>query len=397
LRVLFLFITFPEPEVDDNLYTDLAEEFHKQGQEVYVTTFKESGDLSKSSISEERGFPVLRVGCGKMFNVNYIRKALTMMSIPRKYISAIKKHFGDKKFDLVVYPTPPITLAPVVKYIKKRDNARTYLILRDIFPQNAKDLGMIKSELVFKYFRKKEQQLYDISDRIGCMSQGNVDYVLKHNKIPKEKLEILYNWKKPSNLPPIDKEEVKKSYGLEGKFVAFFGGNIGYAQELEFLIELAECYKTRDDIVFLIVGKGVMKPKIENLVKEKQLQNVRFIDYLPRDEYEKLLRAADVGLINLSRKFTIPNIPSKAVSYMEAGIPILAATDKYTDFGKMIEDIGAGLWCETGDLVSYRNNLEKLLTDTGLREKIRERAMAFMKDNMTTSHVFQRILAIDIA
>jgi glycosyltransferase involved in cell wall biosynthesis len=257
------------------------------------------------------------------------------------------------------------------------------------------DLGMIKSELVFKYFRKKEQQLYDISDRIGCMSQGNIDYVLKHNKVPKEKLEILYNWKKLSNLPLIDKEEIKKSYGLEGKFVAFFGGNIGYAQELEFLIELAECYKTRDDIVFLIVGKGVMKPKIENLVKEKQLQNVRFIDYLLRDEYEKLLRAADVGLINLSRKFTIPNIPSKAVSYMEAGIPILAATDKNTDFGKMIEDIGAGLWCETGDIQKYKENLEKLLTDTALRERIRERSTAFMKDNMTVACASQRILSRD--
>jgi len=255
LRVLFLLISFPKPSFGNNMYADLVEEFHNNGHEVFVVTLEESGDLSKSSISQERGLPVLRVVCGKMFNVNYVRKALTMMSIPRKYISEIKKHFGDKKFDLVVYPTPPITLAPVVKYIKKRDNARTYLILRDIFPQNAKDLGMIKSELVFKYFRKKEQQLYDISDRIGCMSQGNIDYVLKHNKVPKEKLEILYNWKKPSNLPPIDKEEVKKSYGLEGKFVAFFGGNIGYAQELEFLIELAECYKTRDDIIFLIVEK----------------------------------------------------------------------------------------------------------------------------------------------
>jgi len=378
------------------MYADLVEEFHNNGHEVYVETLEESGG-SKTTLNMERGFPILRVGCGKMFNVNYIRKALTIISIPRMYISAIKKHFGDKKFDLVVYPTPPITLAPVVKYIKKRDNSRTYLILRDIFPQNARDLGMIKSELVFKYFRKKEQRLYDISDRIGCMSQGNIDYVLKHNKVPKEELEILYNWKKPSMLPPIDKEEIKKSYGLEGKFIAFFGGNIGYAQELEFLIELAECYKARDEIVYLIAGKGVMKPKIVNLVKEKQLKNVRFIDYLPRDEYEKLLRAADVGLINLSRKFTIPNIPSKAVSYMEAGIPILAATDKNTDFGKMIEDIGAGFWCETGDLVSYKNNLERLLTNTELRERISNSGMMFMKDNMTSSYVFQRIQAIDIA
>jgi len=139
-----------------------------------------------------------------------------------------------------------------------------------------------------------------------------------------------------------------------------------------------------------------MKPKIENLVKEKQLQNVRFIDYLPRDEYEKLLRVADVGLINLSRKFTIPNIPSKAVSYMEVDIPILAATDKNTDFGKMIEEIGAGLWCETGDIQKYKENLEKLLTDTESREKIRDRAKTFMKDNMTVTYASQRILSRNI-
>ena len=136
-----------------------------------------------------------------------------------------------------------------------------------------------------------------------------------------------------------------------------------------------------------------MKPKIENLVKDKKLKNVRFIDYLPRDEYEKLLRAADVGLINLSRKFTIPNIPSKAVSYMEAGIPILAATDKNTDFGKMIEEIGAGLWCETGDLVSYRKKFDKLVNFKGFNLQRQDTATMFMKTNMTAAKAHQTILS----
>jgi len=397
LRVLFLFISFPKPSEGENLYTDLVEEFHRHGHEVYVATLEESAMYRSTHLETERGFSVLRIVAGKMSNVSYIRKAITTINIPRRFTASIKNNLNKINFDLVVYSTPPITLVPAIKYILKKDNAKTYLILRDILPQGARDLGMMKNTLVYKYFRKKEQELYDISDRIGCMSQGNIDYVLKHNNVPKEKLEILYNWKKLSNLPPIDKEEIKNSYGLEGKFVAFFGGNIGYAQELEFLIELAESYKTRDDVVFLIVGEGVMKTKIENLVKEKKLQNVRFIDYLPRDEYEKLLRAADVGLINLDRRLTVPAIPSKAVSYLEFGIPILASVNKFTDFGKMIEEIGAGLWCETGDLVSYRNNLEKLLTDTELRERIRERATVFMKDNMTASYVFQRILARDNA
>ena len=137
-----------------------------------------------------------------------------------------------------------------------------------------------------------------------------------------------------------------------------------------------------------------MKPKIENLAKEKQLQNVRFIDYLPRDEYEKLLRVADVGLINLSRKFTIPNIPSKAVSYMEAGIPILAATDKNTDFGKMIEEIGAGLWCETGDLVCYRQYLDLLLANEELRQGTSKNGMKFMRDELVAENSCSKIVVI---
>lgn len=176
--------------------------------------------------------------------------------------------------------------------------------------------------------------------------------------------------------------------------MAFFGGNIGYAQELEFLIELAESYKQRDDIVFLIVGKGVMKSKIENLVAEKRLKNVKFIDHLPRDEYEKLLRVADVGLINLNRKFTIPNIPSKAVSYMEAGIPILAATDKNTDFGKIIEEIGAGLWCETGDLRAYEQKLESLLADKELRERMSKNGMMFTMNNMTVYCAYKETVPV---
>ena len=93
---------------------------------------------------------------------------------------------------MILYSTPPITFCGVVEYFQKRDNAKTYLMLKDIFPQNAVDLGMMKTTgakgLIYKYFRKQEKKLYAISDRIGCMSQANVEYVLKDNpEVSKEK------------------------------------------------------------------------------------------------------------------------------------------------------------------------------------------------------------------
>jgi glycosyltransferase involved in cell wall biosynthesis len=379
------------PKNDSNLYTDLVEEFKNKGHDVYVAAILEKKYGESTYIKEEKnGLKVLRIKSGNLFKVNYIIKGITSLSLPYLFKKAIKKYFNSIRFDLIIYPTPPITLAPIVSFLKKRDKCKTYLILRDIFPQNAKDLGMINNNLIFEYFRKKEKILYDISDHIGCMSRGNIDYVVKHNNIDPNKLELLYNWKREIIL----KNEVidyRKKYGLENKFVAIFGGNIGYAQELTFLLKLAKIYKNREDIIFLIVGDGIERERIENIVKKENLKNVLIKDPLPREEYDQLIKVCDVGLVNLSHNFTIPNFPSKSTGYFESGIPILAATDKNTDFGKLLEETKTGLWSETGDLKSYQENFEKLLNDKSLREKLGKKGKDFFEENMKVQSAYSII------
>ena len=127
------------------------------------------------------------------------------MTLEGKFISAIKKYFSDVKFDLVLYSTPPITLQKAVQFVKKRDKAITYLLLKDIFPQNAVDLGMLSKHgvkgILYKYFRKKEKILYANSDYIGCMSQANVDYVINHNpEVNPEIVEICPNCIEPMSI-----------------------------------------------------------------------------------------------------------------------------------------------------------------------------------------------------
>ena len=392
MNILFLMITFPDMRKNSNLYTDLVEEFNNNGHNVFVTTLLERKNNKNTFTEKINGITILRVKCGDMFNVNLVRKGITTISLPYKFKQAINKYFNHTKFDLVIYPTPPITFAPVVKYIKKRDECKSYLILRDIFPQNARDLGLMNNNLLFNYFRKKEQQLYDLSDYIGCMSQGNIKYVIEHNNIDEGKLEILYNWKKIGYDTKNDAVDYKKKYGLENKFVTIFGGNIGLPQELEFLLELAREYKNRDDIVFLIFGEGTEKEKMINIIKDEKLYHVVIKNNIRRDDYQNLIKQCDIGLINLSRKFTIPNIPSKTTDYFKAGIPILASTDRNTDYKDLlIKKAKAGLWSETGDLEGYKSNFEKLFNDKKLRKKLGKNGRKFLEENLSVERTYQII------
>lgn len=387
-------INFQDPKTNPYLYTELAEEFLKHGHKVYVITLLEKKYNEETSYKNEYGLNVLRLKCGNMFNVNMFTKGITTVSIPYRFKKAINRYFSDIKFDLVIYPTPPITFVSAVKYIKKRDNCRSYLILRDIFPQNGVDLGIIKNKILYWYFRSKEKQLYKISDYIGCMSQGNVDYAAKFNKIDTSKLEILYNWTKVRNDESSGNETTyREKYGLEDKMVAIFGGNIGAAQELEFLIELIKLYRDRDDIIFLIIGKGTEKEKIKKIIEREKLSNVLMKDHMLSREFELLVRECDIGLINLDRRFSIPNIPSKTLSYFKAGIPILAAIDKNTDYGTLLENADAGLWSITGDIERYRDNFEKLINDGELRKRMGANGRKFLEENFTVEKAYDIVIS----
>lgn len=387
-------ISFPDIRENSNLYSDLAEEFKENGHNIWLATLLEKKYKQNTYLERVKELNILRVKAGDWFNTNsVIKKGLTTITIANYFKKAIQKYFYNTKFDLVIYPTPPITFAPVVKYIKKRDSSKSYLILRDIFPQNVRDLGLLNNQLLFNYFRKKEKQLYDISDYIGCMSKGNIQYVLDHNEVDKNKLEILYNWGKVSHNNELAGVNYKEKYGLEDKFVAVFGGNIGLPQELEFLLKLAKEYKGRDDIIFLIIGKGARKQKIIDLVKSGTLSNVIIKDFLLRDEYDNLMKQCDIGLINLSRKFTIPNIPSKTIAYFKAGIPILASTDRNTDYKNLlIKRAKAGLWSETGDLEEYKSNFDKLFNDKKLREELGRNGRRFLEENLSVEKAYQIIM-----
>ena len=217
-------------------------------------------------------------------------------------------------------------------------------MLKDIFPQNAVDLGMMsKTGIIYKYFRNQEKKYYKYSDYIGCMSQANLEYVLKHNpEVKKEKIHIFPN--------SIEIDFTGKTIFNEDKTVFMFGGNLGKPQNISFLIDLSRRLKGYSKAEFIIVGGGTEQGKIIEYVTNEKPANLKFNRRLPQEEYEKLLQTADVGLISLDPRFTIPNVPSRMQSYMKLKKPILAITDIATDIKGMILDNDCGWWCDARNL-----------------------------------------------
>jgi glycosyltransferase involved in cell wall biosynthesis len=388
MNILFLTISYPNTHDDHNMYTDLAQEFHSQGHKVRVATLLEAREGGRTYLATEHGIEVLRIRSGNFFKVSPLEKGLTMMRLARDFTNAILEHFSSDPIDLVIYPTPPITLGPVVKRLKRYFGCRTYLILRDIFPQNAHDLGLMDNCILFRYFRQMEKTLYDLSDLIGCMSEGNIKYVKTHNAVDHGKLHLLYNWKH-EDLPDFGYSATLRD---NKQVTAVFGGNLGMAQELDFLMDLIRLYRSRRDVRFLIAGDGTERERLKDTIEREGLDNVELLRRMPRRAYGGLLLKADIGLVTLDRRFTIPNFPSKTLSYFEAGLPVVAATDKHTDFGKFLSDVGAGLCSVTGDLEALSNNFEMLVRNPELRREMGSCGRQFFIDNLTVETAYQTIV-----
>lgn len=391
MKVLFLMFAFPDMNESFNMYTAMVDMFDQNGHTITVVA--PGSKLKKSSITTEKGIEILRVKTLPIKNVSNIRKGIANLLIPYQYQNEINRFYKDQKFDLIIIPTPPITLGSLAKKLKKKHNAKVYLILRDIFPQNAIDLEFMKKDsFIHKLFKSKETELYETADHIGCMSQANIDFIKDNHNVPEHKLHVLRNWQYLNTDEHIAIDTIRKKYDLINKFVVVFGGNMGKPQQLENVIELANRCKENTEIIFILLGEGVMMEKIKTEVKFRDLKNIRFHGSIPKLEYQSLIAASDVGLISLHADFTIPNIPSKALDYWNIGIPILGSLDKATDFGEILNETQTGLWAYSGEHSILYENLIKLYENKELRITMSENGTSYFQKYLTPETAYNTII-----
>lgn len=389
MNILFVSISSLAHMSMHGISLDLIHELKNSGHNIYVVCSNERRNKQPTVLVEEAGCKVLRVKIGNNKNTNIIEKGISNLLLPYQYIAAIKKYFNNVKFDLVLYPTPPVTNVTTVEYIKKRDNATSYLLLKDIFPQNAVDIGMMTKKgpksIIYKMFKKKEEKLYKVSDYIGCMSQANVDYLLKHNpEIDANKVHI-----NPNSIEVLEvikddnkKKEIREKYNIPQDVTTFiYGGNLGRPQDIPFVIECLKANANKTDRFFIICGKGTEFSKLKAYVDAEKPSNVLLLNGLPKEEYEEFVKAFDIGLIFLDHRFTIPNFPSRLLSYMQSSMPVLACTDPNTDIGKVIVEGGFGWWCESNSTEEFTKVIDSIIGQDF--ETIGNKGLEYLKENYT--------------
>ncbi|MDR0606679.1 MAG: glycosyltransferase family 4 protein [Bacteroidales bacterium] len=395
MRVLFLSLLDFESLDERNIYTDLLRQFVKNDHEVsIISPIERRKGKSERIIEISKNCEILKLRIGNIQKTNKIKKGISTLLVENQFIVGIKKHFSNRRFDLVLYVTPPITFQKVIHFIKKRDNAKSYLLLKDIFPQGAVDLGFIPGKgLLYNYFRKKEQKLYKVSDYIGTLSQRNSEYLCKHNLyIDRNKVEI-----NPNSIEIVDNESnsdsdnVRKKLSIPKDSVLFlYGGNLGKPQGIDFLIRFLVDQKI-SGAFFLIVGSGTEYDKLEKALNNADKNNVRLLSQLPKFEYIELEKICDVGMIFLDRRFTIPNIPSRMLGYMAMKKPIVAATDCNTDLKDIMEDGKFGFWSEHGDFSGLMKNIE-LILNVEKRKKMGINSFKYLCENYDVRDSYQKII-----
>ncbi len=398
MNLLFLTVCSINTLKETGIYQDLLREFVKQGHQVYVVSPEERRFGGNTHVIEEPNCRILKVRTLNQQKCSMIEKGLGMLFLERKFIQAIKKYFSEAKFDLVLYSTPPVTFAKVVQFIKKRDNAKTYLLLKDIFPQNAVDLGMLKTTglkgVLYKYFREKEKKLYAVSDRIGCMSPANCQYVLEHNpEVCHDKIRVCPNAIEVRDMSVTEemRKEIRKKYVLPlDKKIYVYGGNLGKPQGIPFIIDCLRTQLNNQDAFFLIVGDGTEYHKLEDFFNEVKPSNMVLKQRLPKEDYDLMIAACDVGLIFLDYRFTIPNFPSRLLAYMQAKLPVLACTDTASDVGKIIVENKMGWLCASNNANNFDFLVKQILT-TDL-EPFGENAFKVLNNEFTVEKAIKQIL-----
>lgn len=407
MNVIFITIGRVVDIEERGIYNDLMRKFRAEGHNVYVVSPRERRYGVKTYVEEKNGVFMLGVKTLNIQKTNVVEKGVGIILVETQFKRAIKKYLGNVSFDLILYSTPPITFTNVVWYLKKKNpKAVSYLLLKDIFPQNAVDVGMFSERsLLNKYFRRKEIGLYKASDYIGCMSPANVEFVIKHNDfIDPKRVEVTPNSIEFGDELSQSDEMAKRStergymrskYGLPRNTPIFiYGGNLGKPQGIDYLIKCLDANKDRDDCFFLVVGSGTEFTKLEAWMDEvrskKEDVSVTLMNGLPKEDYDMLVRSCDVGLIFLDHRFTIPNYPSRLLSYLENKMPVLCATDVNTDIGRIAEENGYGYWCESVNPEDFTALVNKMLASD--RKVMGERGYEFLKENYLVEHTYNAIM-----
>jgi glycosyltransferase involved in cell wall biosynthesis len=352
---------------------DLAVEFAAQGHQPVVLV-PDDRIGRPWELENVDGVDVLRLRARRTRDIGYLLRTFNEFVLPWAMLRALRQSpLGSQRWDAVVWYSPSIFLGPLVRALKRASHCRSYLILRDIFPDWAADLGLMRRRsLAYRVLKRIERQQHEAADIIGIQAPSNRVYLSRLEGKPGTEIEVLWNWLAyaPNSGCTIDVSNTR----LAGRTILVYAGNMGVAQRLDALVDLADRLRYRRDIGFLFVGRGSEVPRLRSIAAERRLDNVLFHDEVDAKEIPGLLAQCHVGLLALDPRHRTHNIPGKFLAYLQAGLPILARVNANNDLVGLIKSEGVGRVDVGESLDSLQRIAEELAGNVSCREGMSERS-----------------------
>jgi glycosyltransferase involved in cell wall biosynthesis len=341
MRIALIADTFPPLRTSGAVQLrDLSLEFVRQGHAL--TVLLPTAGLSTPWLLEDfDGVQVLRLCSPKTKDINYVSRTLNEFLMPFAMLRNLRKSpLAKQVWDGVVWYAPSIFHGPLANALKKTSRCKGYLILRDIFPEWAADMGLMGRGLPYRFFKAVANYQYSVADVIGIQTQGNKTYFADRQG---SAVEVLQNWL--ADAPNVGCSVSVADSKLAGRTIFIYAGNMGVAQGMGVLLDLAERLRSRTDIGFLFVGRGSDAQRLCMDAVRRGLNNVAFHDEIDPTEIPGLYAQCHIGIVALDPRHKTHNIPGKFLSYMQAGLPVLASINPGNDLQGMILREGVGRVC----------------------------------------------------
>ena len=396
MRIALIADTFPPLRTSSAVQLrDLSREFVRQGHEL--TVMLPSAEIDQPWWMEEiDGVQVLRLRAPRTRDIGYVRRTLSEFLMPFAMLRHLRKSpLAQQKWDGVFWYAPSIFHGPLARAIKKTSGCRGYLIIRDIFPEWAVDIGLMGRGLPYRFFDLVARYQYSVADIIGVQTPGNLAYFDSWARKLGRKLEALQNWL--ADAPVSGCSIAIRETPLAGRKVFVYAGNMGVAQGMGILLDLAESLMDRSDIGFLFVGRGSDAQRLRNDALMRGLDNVVFFDEIDPDEIPGLYAQCHIGLVALDPRHKTHNIPGKFLTYMQSGLPVLAHINPGNDLVELIEKERVGRVSSETSVESLRHLALALstdmATDTGIKNRCKALAARLFSPEVAVKQIVEALQA----
>ena len=398
MHILLLSIAYP-PEIRSasTLTRDFAVQLRRLGHEVTVVTGYPRYNLSEDERDRmyptvavgDDGIRVVRIRTLPVHRVSPAVRGISELSLPFVFAVAAARYV-HRKVDIVEVYSPPLTLGLAGTIARWFFRASLIVNIQDLFPQNAVDLGMLRSGPVLSFLLAVERLVYRFADVITVHSPGNRRFLVGHRGVPESKVVTIPNWVDIESFDAVrdgvgaDPDPLFREMDVGARKVFLFAGVMGPAQGLDVVVEAAEMLADQTDVLFLLLGDGTDRARLEGLVRAAGLNNVRFGEFVPPERYTGIVTHCYAGLVTLTPFYRTPVVPGKLMGYMAAGIPVVAALNAESDGHDIVAKSGGGVAVQAGDAKGLAAAVRRLAEDPLRQKEMGQAGLRYARSQFAT-------------